>query len=83
MLTQFCTGPDKIATHVGKEFGGIGGHMAAQVVHSQEEPVGDRPEAPTSVEATPGTVQMIKWKYEYEKYKKRHQMDQGNKPLPF
>ena len=72
MLLQYRTNMDKIANHVGANFGGMGGPQAATAIRKRTEPVGTEPAAPTGIDAAPGSVEMIKWKSKWEDYQKKN-----------
>ena len=71
MMTQFRQGIDALATHIGKELGGVAGPMAAKVMHTRNELLEDKPITPEGKAATPGSVAMIKWKIEWEDWTKK------------
>ena len=62
MLMQDRDGMEKVATFVGKDFGGTGGPMAATAIRKRQEPLGLEAEERTGIDSAPGTVKMIKWK---------------------
>ena len=66
MMTQFSKGINAISTHVGTDFGGVAGPMAAKAIRTRNEPLDDEPITPEGETATPGSVAMIKWKIERE-----------------
>ena len=63
-----------MAAYVGREFGGIAGPMAAKAIRTRNAPLEDEPDAPEGVAAAPGSVDMIKWKIEWEDWKKKHKV---------
>ena len=64
MMAHFRKGMDALATHVGKEFGGVAGQMAAKAIRTRNEPLDDEPSTPEGEAATPGSIDMIKLKIE-------------------
>ena len=60
MMTQFIKGMDALATHAGKEFGGVAGPMAVKAIRTRNEPLDDEPTTPEGEAAIPGSVSMIK-----------------------
>ena len=61
-LLQYRDNMEKMAMYVGREYGGIGGPQAATAIRKRADPLGVEPTAPTGNDATPGSVEMIKWK---------------------
>ena len=56
--------------YAGRKFGGIGGPQASTAIRKRTEPLGVEPAAPDGDKATPGSVNMIKWKVKWEEYNK-------------
>ena len=71
MLNQYREGMDVLATHVGKDFGGAVGPMAAQAIRKRKEPVGAEPAEPIGPLAAPGSIGMLKWAEEWKVYYKK------------
>ena len=71
MMTQFRKGMDALATYAGKEFGGVAGPMPAKAIRIRNKPLDDEPATPEGLAATPGSVDMIKWKIEWEDWTKK------------
>ena len=76
-MTQFRKGMDAMAAYVGKEFGGVGGLLAAKAICTSNEPLDDGPTTPEGEAATPGSVAMIKWKIEWEDWTKKEKNWKG------
>ena len=49
----------------------MAGPMAAKAIRTREEPLDDEPATPKELAATPGSVDMIKWKLEWEDWTKK------------
>ena len=71
MMTQFRKGTDTLTAYVGKYFGGMAGPMAAKAIRTSKEPIDDEPATPKGEAAIPGSVDMIKWKIEWEDWTKK------------
>ena len=80
MMAQFRKGTNVLATYVGKEFGGVAGLLAAKAIRTRKEPIESEPATLTGLAATPGSVDMIKWKISWEdwKTKKKIWVEQTN-----
>ena len=80
MMTQFWKGSDALATYVGKEFGGTSGPLEAKAIRTRKEPLENKPDTPEGLAATPGSVDMIKWKRYHLKNGRRKKRTGRNKP---
>ena len=71
MMTQFRKGTDALATYVEKQFGGMAGPLAAKAIRTRKEPLEDESDAPEGLAATSGSVDMTKWKIDWEDWTRK------------